>query len=113
MTDHSMADCITHCRDCWQECTQTARHCLEMGGEHAGAPHIALMLSCARMCATSAEAMMLGSAQHRETCRACAALSRACAADCRRIGKGDTAMEQCAKTCERCAESCERMAVSA
>jgi hypothetical protein len=81
-----------------------------MGGKHAEPKHIALMLTCARMCTTSAEAMMLGTDQHRETCRACAALCRACAADCRRIGQGDGAMERCAKTCDGCAEHCERMA---
>jgi hypothetical protein len=107
-----MSDCINHCRMCWQRCTETTQHCLKMGGKHAEQSHIALMLTCARMCATSAEAMMLGTAQHKETCRACAAICRACAADCRRIGQGDETLENCAVTCDQCAASCERMAAS-
>lgn len=110
MQSTEMTTCITNCRDCWQRCTETVRHCLQMGGKHADEAHIALMLTCARMCATSAEAMMLGTRAHRDTCRACAALCRACADDCRRIGGDDKAMQECAAMCDRCAESCERMA---
>jgi hypothetical protein len=113
MPTKEMSDCIANCRDCWQRCMETVQHCLTMGGKHAEQQHIALMLTCARMCATSAEAMMLGTAQHAETCRACAALCRACAQDCRRVGAGDDEMQRCAQTCEQCADSCERMAKAA
>jgi len=110
MVSKEMTTCIDHCRDCWQTCLETVQHCLTMGGKHAQPAHIALMLTCARMCATSAEAMMLGTEQHATTCAACATLCRACAEDCRRVGQGDAAMERCAQMCDQCAESCERMA---
>jgi len=105
--------CTEECLSCYSQCLETVQHCLMMGGKHADQQHIALMLTCARICETSASAMLLGTAQHSETCRACAAICRACEADCRRMADGDETMLQCADTCARCAESCERMARAA
>ena len=105
-----MRQCIQRCLDCYAQCLETVRHCLAMGGKHAEQQHIALMLTCARMCETSASAMLLGTPQHEATCRACAAICRACADDCRRLAEGDETMLRCAEACARCAESCDRMA---
>jgi hypothetical protein len=108
-----MRQCIQECLSCYATCLETVQHCLTMGGRHAEQQHIALMLTCARTCETSANAMLLGTHLHHETCRACAALCRACAEDCRRMAQGDATMERCADECERCAASCERMAGAA
>ena len=105
-----MRRCIQQCLSCYAMCLETVQHCLMMGGKHAEQQHIALMLTCARTCETSASAMLLGTHHHNETCRACAALCRACAEECRRMAQGDETMQRCAEECERCAASCERMA---
>lgn len=105
-----MRQCIKECLDCYAICLETVQHCLTMGGKHAEQQHISLLLTCARICETSASAMLLGAQQHAETCRACATICHACAEHCRRMGKGDETMQRCAETCERCAASCERMA---
>lgn len=105
-----MRQCIQECLSCYAICLETVQHCLMLGGKHAEQEHIALLFTCARICETSANAMLLGTHQHVETCRACAAICRACAEQCRRLGPDDQTMQQCVEICERCAASCERMA---
>lgn len=112
MTD-AMRQCSRECLDCYAQCLETVQHCLMMGGKHAGQQHIALMLTCARICETSASAMLLGTTQHVETCRACAAICHSCEEECRRMAGGDETMLRCAEACARCAESCDRMARAA
>lgn len=111
--DKEMRQCIRECLDCYSICLETVTHCLQMGGKHADQSHIALLLTCARICETCASAMLLGARQHAETCDACAAICRACAEECRRLGGGDETMQRCAEVCERCAESCGRMSSAA
>lgn len=105
--DPEMAACIKACLDCYQTCLSMAmNHCLELGGAHVEKPHFTLMMTCAEMCRTSAHVMLMGSPQHKLTCRACAEICRLCADDCERIGD----MDECVTACRACAESCERMA---
>ena len=102
-----MKACIDACLDCYATCLSTAMgHCLSMGGAHTEPAHFTLMMSCAEACRTSAHLTLMGSAHHKETCRACAAICRDCAEDCARIGD----MDECVAACRRCAEHCERMA---
>ena len=108
-----MQQCIQECLSCYAVCLETVHHCLMLGGKHADQQHIALLLTCARICETSANAMLLGTQQHAETCRACATICRACAEHCRSMGGADETMRRCVETCDRCAESCERMAGAA
>ena len=108
-----MRQCIQHCLSCYAQCLETVQHCLMMGGKHAAQEHIALMLTCARICETSANAMLLGTREHAETCRACAAICHSCEEVCRRMAEGDETMLRCAEECARCAESCDRMARAA
>jgi hypothetical protein len=113
-TNHSakgsaqMKECIDACLSCGAICTETIRHCLEMGGKHAEMQHITIMLDCAEICQTSANFMLRGSAAHVETCSTCAAICRACEDSCRQLTGEE--MKRCADECASCAESCERMA---
>lgn len=105
-----MEQCIRNCTTCHEACLRTVAHCLGLGGKHAEASHIALLLSCADICITSARTMLLGSDVHKLTCAACAEICERCAADCERVDPNDAQMKACAETCRRCAESCRRMA---
>ncbi len=105
-----MRDCIANCTECHNICIETAAHCLEMGGEHAAAHHIHLLLDCAQICATSADFMLRGSELHGQTCGVCAEACERCAEDCERLAGDDEVMRRCAEVCRRCAESCRRMA---
>ncbi len=89
---------------------ETVTHCLQMGGKHAEAAHIRLLLDCAEICATSANFMLRGSELHARTCAVCAEICERCAEDCERIGPDDEMMQRCAEMCHRCADSCRRMA---
>ncbi len=104
-----MKDCIQNCLDCYQSCTQMIRHCLTLGGVHAAPDHISMLQSCATICSTSAQFMLLESSYHEEICGACARICASCAKECREIGKDDKTMLECAEICERCADSCREM----
>lgn len=112
MTHHdssSMSACIVNCTDCHRICLESVKHCLVKGGQHANAEHVALLLLCADICQTSANAMTLGVHLHVHTCRACAEICKACGESCAAMG-ADPEMQACADVCARCAESCGRMA---
>ena len=106
-----MQHCIQMCTECHRVCLETVAHCLRMGGEHAQADHIRLLMDCAEICQTSANFMVRGSELHGRTCGVCAEVCERCAQDCDRFG--DDFMKRCAETCRRCAESCRRMAGAA
>lgn len=108
-TTPDMAACITNCLDCHRACLETVQHCLKMGGKHADAEHIALLLTCADICQTSANAMLHGSTAHRYTCGACAQICAECAKACAAMGD-DATMKACADACQRCSDSCRQMA---
>ena len=106
-----MRQCIQECLTCHTASMDTARQCLEMGGQHAAAKHVTLLLDCAEICQTSANFMLRHSERHTQTCGLCAELCRACEESCRGF-RGDHVMQAAADACRRCAESCERMAES-
>ncbi len=106
----SMQNCIETCNDCRDSCLASVSHCLELGGKHAEAGHIGLLLDCADICGTSAAFMLRGSTHHKKVCGTCAEICQACAESCRSMGGADEMMASCAEVCERCAESCEKMA---
>lgn len=105
----TLAPCIDDCTNCHRVCLETIQHCLKKGGAHVEADHLGLMMLCAEICQTSANAMTLGVHQHVHTCRACAEICEACAKSCAAM-ESDPVMKACAETCARCAQSCRRMA---
>lgn len=112
MSEEMIADmqqCITNCLDCHRICLQTIQHCLQMGGPHAEAGHIRLMMDCAEICQTSENFMLRGSDLHTRTCAVCAEVCDLCAEDCQKMSE-DEPMQACADACRRCAKSCQQMA---
>lgn len=103
-----MNTCIDNCTRCHAICLETINHCLSMGGKHAEPQHIALMATCADICATSADTMLRGASVHAVTCGACAEICRQCAQSCEGMGE-DAEMKRCAEMCRRCADSCQAM----
>lgn len=111
--DPAMRICIQNCLDCHTICEHCAKHCLEMGGEHASKAHQTTMRDCAQICAVSADFMLRHSPIHAEICRACSIACERCHDECARMAHGDPMMTQCAEICGRCAESCRQMATTA
>jgi hypothetical protein len=109
MVDERMRTCIDECHACHDSCAETVMHCLQMGGEHAEAGHIRLLLDCAEICQTSANFMLRMSEHHGHVCGLCAEICDQCAQDCERFGD-DEMMQQCAAACRSCADSCREMA---
>ncbi|PSF32933.1 ferredoxin [Aphanothece hegewaldii CCALA 016] len=106
-----MQDCIQNCLDCHSVCLNTVTYCLQKGGMHSEVDHIRLMLSCAEICQTSADFMLLGSHFHHRTCGVCAEICEQCASDCEKMGD-DAQMKACAQICRQCAESCRQMSMA-
>jgi len=105
----AMDQCIENCTSCHAICVETIAYCLEMGGKHAAAEHIALLSACADICATCADTMLGGGSVSAAVCSACAEVCAACAASCEQFGDDD-AMRRCAEACRRCEQSCRAMA---
>lgn len=108
-----MQHCIDNCTTCHNICVETISHCLLLGGEHASADHIRLLMDCAEICDVSADFMLRGSHRHDKVCGVCAEVCRDCASECERLAHGDVTMMRCAETCRQCADSCRRMALMA
>ena len=104
----TLEDCIKDCLDSHGMCLATARYCMEKGGNHVSAAHLALLLDCAEMCQTTANSLLRRSPQHTVVCDACARLCDACARECEAM-PADKRMQQCAATCRTCAQSCRHM----
>ena len=109
--ESDMQACIDICLDCYGTCASTVVYCLQMGGRHAGAAHIALMLDCADICQTSANFMLRRSSFHPHTCAICAELCEQCAKDCDGFEEARQ-MKACADMCRKCAQSCQSMAAA-
>jgi len=108
MAGMTAQDCIDSCLKSHASCMATARHCTEVGGRHATANHLALLMDCAELCQATANSLMRRSPQHGIVCNACAALCDACAQDCESF-KDDVVMQRCAAVCRECAGHCRMM----
>lgn len=105
-----MQECIDNCESCHDICVETIMHCLEMGGQHAEAKHIALLQDCVQICTTSADFMLRMSDYQPQICGVCSDICDACAESCESLADGADFMQRCADICRKCAESCRKMA---
>jgi hypothetical protein len=105
----AMNECIDNCTLCHAICLETINYCLGKGDMHGLFEDIALLATCADICATSASTMLRGAAIHPVICAACAEVCRQCVDACAQVGD-DAQMQRCAEACRRCAESCAAMA---
>jgi hypothetical protein len=104
---HDMQACIDACARCHQICLHMGmNHCLETGGKHIEPSHFRLLMSCAEICQTSANLMLIGAAHSSAVCGICAEICEACAIDCEKTGD----MDECVEACRGCAETCRQMA---
>jgi hypothetical protein len=104
-----MERCIQHCIECASVCEQTITHCLMLGGKHASAEHIGLLMDCAQICETSAKFLQHQSHFHTRTCDVCSEVCDACGKSCEEMAGGDRTMLMCAEICRKCAQSCHAM----
>jgi len=97
--------CITACNECRRVCLGHVRHCLDIGGEHAEADHIAMLLTSAQVCSAAVELMTIDSEWHPIFCDLCAQVCEDCADECAAMGE----MEDCVAACRQCVQSCRQM----
>jgi hypothetical protein len=103
-----LSGCIADCDECARACSHLVTYCLNLGGAHADASHIRLLLDCAGICRTASEFMSRTSTLHGMVCQVCARICDRCATDCARFDD-DQEMASCAAACRKCAESCRAM----
>lgn len=103
--------CIEACSACHRVCLAAVGECLKLGGEHADAAHLRLLVDCAEICETGANFMLRRSDHHAVICAACAEICERCAESCAALDS--EAMRRCAEVCLTCAASCREMAVAA
>lgn len=108
ITSDEVRQCIKDSLDCYQSCTDTTIHCLNLRGKHAEPDHINLLMDCAKICNLNADFMIRNSIYYPQTCGICADICDECADDCDRFD--EDFMKECASACRRCAESCREMA---
>lgn len=102
-------ECIDKCLECFESCSSTIPHCLEMGGDHASTDHIGLLSLCADICQSSVKAMEFNVELKDKVCDLCAEVCNMCADECERMAEGDQKMISCARICRECAEACKSM----
>lgn len=112
MSSREMLACVRDCSECASFCEQTSRHCMRMGGSHAGVEHQRLLQDCRQICSLAIDFMARASSYTGHVCRECAEIATACADDCTRLAGSDSLMLQCAAACRQCARSCEKMAAA-
>ena len=94
-------------RKCENACLVTLRHCLEIGGKHAEASHITMLLDCANICRLNVSAILLKSSHSKEIALLCADICDACADDCDRLAD-DEHIQRLTGVCRTCAEACKK-----
>ena len=95
-------------RDCERICTETVVYCLQMGGKHAAADHIQLLIDCADICHLTGQFLLRSGTHHNRIANACAEVCDTCAESCEQFS--DQPMVECAKACRTCAEACRKAA---
>lgn len=108
MPHQNFSSCIAACYECATACNHCAASCLQEQDVKAMARCIALDIDCGEICLLAAAAMGRASENHKEICRACAAVCRRCGEECAKHKMEHC--QQCAAACMRCADECQRMA---
>lgn len=108
-SDSHMAECIENCLTCFRACEEEFYQCLLRGENYLNASHLQLLQTCAAICQTTAQFMMLHSPYHSRLCGICATVCEACAESCENYS--DQHSRRCSKLCRVCAQSCEQMSM--
>lgn len=95
------------CAECAMLCIQAATHYLAKG-ENEMRDLVRQLWDCSDICEATGRFLNRGSPDHRDVCRACAAVCERCAEAC--TGRDDPIMQKCAASSRRCAELCRDLA---
>jgi hypothetical protein len=108
--DSEMKECLENCMNCYESCSEAVARAVELGGRHAAAAQITLLMDCAEICLIHANYLRRASPRQSRLAAVCVDVCGQCAAECRTMAV-DNIFKQCAAVCERCMNSCERMAL--
>jgi hypothetical protein len=103
---------VQDCLGCHSACLETISHCLQLGGQHAEASHIKLLMDCAGVCQITADYLVRGSTYFARMNVLCAEICDQCAKDCEQIMGDDEVMRRCVEACRRCSNMAEKTVYS-
>jgi hypothetical protein len=102
--------CNAVCRGCGDACEDTARYCLERGGDHAARDLVGALITCAAVARLVSDYIRDDAELTHATVDFFADVCRAAGEACERVD--DPRLRACAERCFWC-ESCTREALSA
>jgi hypothetical protein len=98
-----MIRCVDECEHCHRICLRTAMaDGLEQGGEYVEPSHLRLMLACAELCRSTADALLAAFDTCEDLCALCARVCTQCAESCERLGD----LQECVDACRSCSRAC-------
>jgi hypothetical protein len=102
-----MQECVNNCQHTQELCLKAVTYCLERGEEYADPECVALLMTCASICDTSAKAMLVGSEHHTKITRVCAEICDAVVEDFEEFD--DRMLRRLVDVARNCSESCREM----
>lgn len=103
-------DAVARCWACRTQCQKAFfGHCLEEGGRHLAKDHALVMTDCIAACQVAADSLLRGSPTSPAIAAACAAVCEACAENCDALETEE--MRQVAAVCRAAAAACHRLGV--
>ena len=107
-----MRKAINDCWSCHSACLEAVAHGTQVGGRHADAALMQLLLDCAEISQVAANFMLRGSDLYRRICEVCAEVAARCAQAVDDFSD-DAVMKLVEEATLRCASSCKQMAAPA
>jgi hypothetical protein len=102
-------ECIQNCWRCHRQCLETTVYLSAKDGDDAKQEKVRLLLSCAELCQSTANLLLIGASIYQDACRLCAAI---CEESAMMLGRDteDRQLRLCFDACCQCAASCLEMA---
>src|SRR5688572_15705709 len=92
ITISEMETCIQNCLDCHSACLAMVPYCLREGREYTTPRHITTLLTCAELCQSAANLLLMNSEMQSYICTTAAAACKRCIEECERVGQQDEQM---------------------
>lgn len=107
--DQLIQQCIEACKVCESACRECAFACLQEKEIAELRACIQNDLECARICATTADLLIMDSRFRKEIVELCLASCQACQAECEKHSSHMDHCRRCAEACANCADACRQL----
>jgi hypothetical protein len=105
-----LEECVQNCWRCHRQCLETTIYLSLKGSDDAKEEKVRLLLSCAELCQSTANLLLIGAGVYQAACKLCAEICDECATILN-LETEDRQLQLCFDACCQCAASCRKMAV--